>query len=189
MFYACIWYTFNLKCRRYCWKWLLVIKKIDAHVDLQSYAGHMVECTKEMIESLENGLECGQNEVEISEYMTKLTADIISRTEFGTSYQKGKKIFHLLTVLQTRCAQASRHLCFPGSRYFHFTTFSNPPFFFLLSMVLNCIYNYILNMPKIKNWIMCSHNPVQSHSQSYLGRTVHIWRLVFWFLKESKFFI
>ncbi|KAJ1391416.1 Cytochrome P450 [Sesbania bispinosa] len=84
---------------------------------LKSYAGHMVECTKEMLQSLQNACACGQSEVEISHYMTELTADIISRTEFGTSYQKGKKIFHLLTLLQTRCAQASRHLCFPGSRF------------------------------------------------------------------------
>ncbi|XP_057754216.1 cytokinin hydroxylase [Arachis stenosperma] len=85
---------------------------------LKGYAGNMVECTKEMLQSLQNALDSGRTEVEIGEYMTKLTADIISRTEFGTSYQKGKKIFHLLKVLQTRCAQASRHLCFPGSRYF-----------------------------------------------------------------------
>ncbi|CAL0308261.1 unnamed protein product [Lupinus luteus] len=85
---------------------------------LKGYAGNMVECTKEMLQSIEKVLEVGQSEVEIGEYMTKLTADIISRTEFGTSYQKGKKIFHLLTVLQSRCAQASRHLCIPGSRFF-----------------------------------------------------------------------
>ncbi|KAK7272907.1 hypothetical protein RIF29_13949 [Crotalaria pallida] len=85
---------------------------------LKGYAGNMVECTKEMLQSLENALHCGQTEVEIGEYMTKLTADIISRTEFGTSYQKGKKIFHLITLLQSRCAQASRHLCIPGSRFF-----------------------------------------------------------------------
>ncbi|XP_020217905.1 cytokinin hydroxylase [Cajanus cajan] len=84
---------------------------------LKSYAWHMVECTKEMIESLENVLESGQSEVEIGECFTKLTADIISRTEFGSSYQKGKQIFHLLTQLQSRCAQATRHLCFPGSRF------------------------------------------------------------------------
>lgn len=92
----------------------------------------MVECTKEMLESLQKGLECGESEVEIGEYMTKLTADIISRTEFGTSYQKGKKIFHLLTVLQTRCAQASRHLCFPGSRYLLslYNNYSFSSFFF-----------------------------------------------------------
>jgi len=80
----------------------------------------MVECTKEMLQSMKIALESGQTEVEIGHYMTKLTADIISRTEFGTSYQKGKKIFHLLTLLQTRCAQASRHLCIPGSRFLSF---------------------------------------------------------------------
>ncbi|MCD7457902.1 hypothetical protein HAX54_036539 [Datura stramonium] len=59
-----------------------------------------------------------KTEFEIGEYMTQLTADIISRTEFDSSYEKGKQIFHLLTLLQQRCAQASRHLCFPGSRFF-----------------------------------------------------------------------
>ncbi|KAJ7975732.1 Cytochrome P450 [Quillaja saponaria] len=86
---------------------------------LKSYAGYMVECTKEMLQSLENALKMGQSsDVEIGEYMRRLTADIISRTEFDGSYEKGKQIFHLLTLLQSRCAQASRHLCFPGSRYF-----------------------------------------------------------------------
>ncbi|XP_045818172.1 cytokinin hydroxylase-like [Trifolium pratense] len=86
---------------------------------LKSYASHMVECTKEMLESLKNAtLECDKNEVEIGEYFTKLTADIISRTEFGTSYKKGKQIFFLLTQLQGLCAQASRQLCLPGSRFF-----------------------------------------------------------------------
>lgn len=97
------------------YKWLVL--KFFMHNYIQGYAGNMVECTKEMLQSLQNALESGQTEVEIGKYMTKLAADIISRTEFGTSYQKGKKIFHLLTVLQSRCAQASRHLCFPGSRY------------------------------------------------------------------------
>ncbi|CAN6574462.1 unnamed protein product [Malus baccata var. baccata] len=86
---------------------------------LKSYAGYMVECTKEMIQSLKNEIETsGKREFEIGEYMTRLTADIISRTEFDSSYEKGKQIFRLLTVLQHLCAQASRHLCLPGSRFF-----------------------------------------------------------------------
>nr|XP_016491094.1 PREDICTED: cytokinin hydroxylase-like isoform X3 [Nicotiana tabacum] len=84
---------------------------------LKSYAGYMVECTKGMLQSLGNAVESGQMEFEIGEYMTRLTADIISRTEFDSSYEKGKQIFHLLTLLQHLCAQASRHLCFPGSRF------------------------------------------------------------------------
>ncbi|CAA0839608.1 Cytokinin hydroxylase [Striga hermonthica] len=85
---------------------------------LKSYAGYMVESTKEMLESLENALKSGETEIEIGEYMTRLTADIISRTEFDSNYEKGKQIFHLLTVLQGLCARSSRYLCFPGSRFF-----------------------------------------------------------------------
>ncbi|KAL3844873.1 hypothetical protein ACJIZ3_002276 [Penstemon smallii] len=84
---------------------------------LKSYAGYMVNCTKEMVTSLEKEIEIGRTEFEIGEYMARLTADIISRTEFDSNYEKGKQIFHLLTVLQQLCAQASRHLCFPGSRF------------------------------------------------------------------------
>lgn len=82
----------------------------------KEYAGHMVECTKEMLQTLKNAYESGNREIEISECMTRLAADIISRTEFGTSYEKGKQLFDLLTKLQAHSAQASRHLWFPGSR-------------------------------------------------------------------------
>uniref|UniRef100_A0A3Q7FCG0 Cytokinin hydroxylase n=1 Tax=Solanum lycopersicum TaxID=4081 RepID=A0A3Q7FCG0_SOLLC len=85
---------------------------------LKSYAGYMVECTSGLLRSLENAVKSGQMEFEMGEYMTRLTAEIISRTEFDSSYEKGKQIFHLLTILQKKCAQASRHLCFPGSRFF-----------------------------------------------------------------------
>ncbi|XP_057784040.1 cytokinin hydroxylase-like [Salvia miltiorrhiza] len=83
---------------------------------LKSYAGYMIDCTKQMLTSLENALQNGQTEFEIGGYMTRLTADIISRTEFDTNYEKGKQIFHLLTVLQNLCARSTRHLWFPGSR-------------------------------------------------------------------------
>lgn len=84
---------------------------------MQSYAGYVVECTKDMLQLLENTFESGKNEVEIGELMTSLTADIISRIEFGSNFEKGSKIFNLLNILQKKCAQASRHLCLPGSRY------------------------------------------------------------------------
>ncbi|KAJ8761182.1 hypothetical protein K2173_001238 [Erythroxylum novogranatense] len=85
---------------------------------LKSNAVHMVECTKKMLQSLQSAVESGQTEFEIGEYMTRLTADIISRTEFDTSYEKGKQIFQLLTILQRLSAQATRQLWFPGSRFF-----------------------------------------------------------------------
>lgn len=86
---------------------------------LKGYAKYMVECTRIMAEKLIKEVkEKGGDgkEVEIGEEMRRLTADIISRTEFGSSYDKGKELFNLLTVLQRLCAQATRHLCFPGSR-------------------------------------------------------------------------
>ncbi|XP_022997665.1 cytokinin hydroxylase-like [Cucurbita maxima] len=85
---------------------------------LKSYAGLMVECTNKMIQSLETQLEEGQSVFEIADCMKRLTADIISRTAFDTSSDKGIQIFDMLTQLQHLCAQASRHLCIPGSRFF-----------------------------------------------------------------------
>ncbi|CAN8238564.1 unnamed protein product [Cochlearia groenlandica] len=90
---------------------------------LKGYAKHMVECTRMMVEKLMNEVKerggggGGGEEVEIGEEMRRLTAEIISRTEFGRSYEKGKELFSLLNVLQRLCAQATRHLCFPGSRF------------------------------------------------------------------------
>ena len=97
----------------------------------------MVESTKQMLQSLENEIKLGQAEFEIGEYMTRLTADIISRTEFDSSYEKGKQIFHLLTVLQNLCAQASWHLCFPGGR-------SVPRCFFLTPFSLAIIFRFYI---------------------------------------------
>lgn len=85
--------------------------------DHQGQVGYMVECTDQMLRSLEAEVESGQTEVEIGNHFTKLTGDIIARTEFDSSYEKGKKIFHLLTSLQSLAAQSSRHLWLPGSRW------------------------------------------------------------------------
>ncbi|XP_043716838.1 cytokinin hydroxylase-like [Telopea speciosissima] len=85
---------------------------------LKRNMGYMVECTKQMLEALMAVVKSGETEVEIGEYMTHLTADIISRTEFDSSYEMGKQIFHLLTSLQHLCAQSNRYVCLPGSQFF-----------------------------------------------------------------------
>lgn len=76
----------------------------------------MMECTKKTMEELHEAVRGGNSEVEIGDYMTRLTGDIISRTEFDTSYEKGKKIFELLTRMQSFTAKSSRYLWIPGSR-------------------------------------------------------------------------
>ncbi|KAL3727688.1 hypothetical protein ACJRO7_032428 [Eucalyptus globulus] len=85
---------------------------------LKSYSGFMVECTNQTLQSLQKDIDSGRTEIEIGGYMSRLTSDIISRTEFGTSYKKGKQIFDLLTVLQHRCAQTSWRLFLPGGQFF-----------------------------------------------------------------------
>jgi len=82
----------------------------------QGHLGYMVDCTKRMIAILHDTIKNGTNEVEIGDYMNRLTGDIISRTEFDTSYEKGKKIFELLTRMQSFTAKSSRYLWIPGSR-------------------------------------------------------------------------
>lgn len=70
-----------------------------------------------MIQSIHQTLESGENEVEIGELITDHTADIISRIIFGRDFDKGKKIFDKLHLLQKPCAEATKHLYLPGSRY------------------------------------------------------------------------
>ncbi|KAG2307968.1 hypothetical protein Bca52824_027716 [Brassica carinata] len=83
---------------------------------MQRMQKHMVECTSRLVERLRK--EVGEEgEVEIGVEMHQLTADIISRTEFGSSFEKGKELYNHLTVLQRLCAQATRHLYLPGSRF------------------------------------------------------------------------
>jgi len=89
---------------------------------LQGRVGHMVECTKQTIRALREAATAAppggarRREVDIAAYMTRLTGDIISRTEFDTSYETGKRIFHLLEDLQRLTARSSSHLWIPGSQ-------------------------------------------------------------------------
>ncbi|XP_072979604.1 cytokinin hydroxylase-like [Typha angustifolia] len=90
---------------------------------LKGHVGYMVDCTKRTIKALRDVIASGDNninnnEVEIGAYLTRLTGDIISRTEFDGSYETGKQIFHLLESLQSLTAQSSRYLWIPGSRFF-----------------------------------------------------------------------
>nr|CAB3457018.1 unnamed protein product [Digitaria exilis] len=88
---------------------------------LKGRVGHMVECTKQTIRALREAAatpSARRREVDVAAHMTRLTGDIISRTEFDTSYETGKRIFHLLEDLQRLTARSSRHLWIPGSQYF-----------------------------------------------------------------------
>ena len=62
----------------------------------------MVESTFGMLEGLHKVVlarEGGNVEVEIQTHMMNVTSDIISRTAFGSSYERGKKVFEQLCTL------------------------------------------------------------------------------------------
>ncbi|KAL6598454.1 hypothetical protein ACP70R_046153 [Stipagrostis hirtigluma subsp. patula] len=85
---------------------------------LRGRVAHMVECARQAVRALREAVARGGNEVEVGAHMARLAGDIIARTEFDTSYDTGKRIFHLIEELQRLTARSSRYLWLPGSQYF-----------------------------------------------------------------------
>ncbi|RLM60812.1 cytokinin hydroxylase-like [Panicum miliaceum] len=85
---------------------------------LRGRVGHMVECARQTVRTLREAVARGGNEVEVGAHMARLAGDIIARTEFDTSYDTGKRVFHLIEELQNLTARSSRYLWVPGSQYF-----------------------------------------------------------------------
>ncbi|KAF8086171.1 hypothetical protein N665_0633s0022 [Sinapis alba] len=63
---------------------------------------------------LDKGSSC---EVDVWPWLMRLTADVISRTAFGSSYKEGQRIFELQVELTKLLIHASRRNCIPGYRY------------------------------------------------------------------------
>ncbi|KAH7352518.1 hypothetical protein KP509_19G049700 [Ceratopteris richardii] len=94
------------------------------HADkLKGLAGIMMKCTEQTILRWETSLQQAEAvgkdevEVEICHDFGVLTADIIACTEFGSSYDKGKRIFDLLTSLQELTLTFAHFVWLPGSRF------------------------------------------------------------------------
>lgn len=74
--------------------------------------GQMIKKWKEMA-----SLQQSSCEIDVWPEFQKLTADAISRTAFGSSYEEGKKIFELQNELITLTLEAMQSLYIPGFRY------------------------------------------------------------------------
>ncbi|CAH8391235.1 unnamed protein product [Eruca vesicaria subsp. sativa] len=57
-------------------------------------------------------------EVDVWPWLMSMTADVISRTAFGSSYQEGHRIFTIQLELTQLLIHASRKSCIPGYRYY-----------------------------------------------------------------------
>lgn len=85
---------------------------------LKGQVGYMVKCTSELLkkwnEMLSNGV--GLAEIEVGEHMSRLAGDVIARTEFGSSYEKGKRIFAELNELQKMSTESVRQTRLDATR-------------------------------------------------------------------------
>ncbi|XP_059067472.1 cytochrome P450 CYP749A22-like [Cryptomeria japonica] len=84
---------------------------------LKSMVPVVAASTAEMLEKWGNAIAEGVKEIEVSEEFPCLTADVIARTAFGSSFEEGKHIFHMLAELTVLAGQSFGKIYFPGSRF------------------------------------------------------------------------
>lgn len=79
----------------------------------------MVESTVGMLEDLEKVVDSGGGsaEVDMEKQLDKVTADIISRTAFGSSYKKGTRVFEEQHKLYQLLAATDPFLSLPIFRF------------------------------------------------------------------------
>eukprot|EP00253_Pinus_taeda_P010609 PITA_10609 len=89
------------------------------HENLKGQVSYMIESTKRMINEWKRivGKGGGTAEFEVGDHFACLAADIIAKTEFGSSYEKGKVVFEKLGLLQNLASRAGRYSRFSGCRF------------------------------------------------------------------------
>jgi hypothetical protein len=80
----------------------------------------MEKCASSMANEWEEKVKDGGGcvELEVSHYMANVTADIIAHTAFGSSYEKGRKVFEHQLSLFKLTLQGLQYFIIPGYRFF-----------------------------------------------------------------------
>ena len=100
----------------------------------------MVESTVSLLESLEKAVALGGGsaDVEMQRHMQDVTVDIISRSIFGSSYKKGKKVFEEQQKLVELLVVNNPFFSLPGLRLLLHTTLV----LFSFSQIESLLYNF-----------------------------------------------
>ncbi|BBN13250.1 protein MpCYP814-like [Marchantia polymorpha subsp. ruderalis] len=92
---------------------------------LKDMMGDMAASAQELINNLETIIkdEGSYAEIEIKQHIKNVTADIIARTAFGSSYEQGKKVFQVQIKLNKMFEKVLHLLWIPG--FFYIPTADN----------------------------------------------------------------
>nr|GLL28171.1 cytokinin hydroxylase [Ipomoea trifida] len=85
--------------------------------NLKGMAGLMVESAKNMVERWAAMMNSGSLEIDVEREITSTTAEIIAKTSFGISYEKGQKVFDKLRAMQMTLFKSARFVGVPFGKY------------------------------------------------------------------------
>eukprot|EP01018_Ginkgo_biloba_P037355 Gb_13160 [translate_table: standard] len=84
---------------------------------LKSMIPTIVESSANMLEEWSKSVSSGNEEIEVHKELRDLTADVIARTAFGSSYAKGKHIFNMQSQQMLLASALFRSVYIPGFRF------------------------------------------------------------------------
>jgi hypothetical protein len=113
---------------------------MDIIINLQAMVVAMEKSASSMVDEWEKKVRDGGGhvELEVGAYMTHVTADIISLTAFGSSYEKGKKVFEQQVALINLLGQRRRQRfgAMPGYRFIHSFMSYSLNIFYTIDMIM-----------------------------------------------------
>ena len=114
----------------------------------------MMDAAVSMLNSWEDKVvsQGGRAEIVVDEFLRNFSADVISRTSFGSSFAEGKEIFYKTRQLQKAMAKNSMLIGVPGSRY--------------VLCIYIIIYGVITSSPEAISFTMTYYDSCGTHNKN-----------------------